>query len=106
MPARLPRQRGETGAAWPVRCGKVAFYMKFLCGSLGVPLEFLCVSRQLCAGFGRLAPYHGRWFLIGYLMCPATGLRKEQSMLDAILLALGFGFFALSIAYAYGCDRL
>ncbi|RPI32629.1 MAG: hypothetical protein EHM67_16245 [Hyphomicrobiaceae bacterium] len=45
-------------------------------------------------------------FLIGCLMCPATGLRKEQSMLDAILLALGFGFFALSVAYAYGCDRL
>jgi hypothetical protein len=37
---------------------------------------------------------------------PVTGLRKEQPMLDAILLAFGFGFFALSIAYAYGCDRL
>ena len=57
-------------------------------------------------GFGRLEPYHSRRFLIGYLMCPVAGLRKEQPMLDAILLALGFGFFALSIAYAYGCDRL
>jgi len=27
-------------------------------------------------------------------------------MLDLVLLALGFGFFALSIAYAFGCDRL
>jgi len=27
-------------------------------------------------------------------------------MLDAILLAVGLGFFALSIAYAFGCDRL
>jgi len=27
-------------------------------------------------------------------------------MLDVILLALGLGFFALSIAYAFGCDRL
>jgi hypothetical protein len=31
---------------------------------------------------------------------------KEQPMLDAILLAVGLGFFALSIAYAFGCDRL
>jgi len=27
-------------------------------------------------------------------------------MLDVILLAVGLGFFALSIAYAFGCDRL
>jgi len=27
-------------------------------------------------------------------------------MLDVILLALGFAFFALSIGYAYACDRL
>jgi len=27
-------------------------------------------------------------------------------MLDFILLAVGLGFFALSIANAFGCDRL
>jgi len=27
-------------------------------------------------------------------------------MLDAILIAVGLGFFALSIAYTFGCDRL
>jgi hypothetical protein len=27
-------------------------------------------------------------------------------MLDLILLALGLGFFALSVGYAYACDRL
>ena len=27
-------------------------------------------------------------------------------VLDVILLAVGLGFFALSIAYAYACDRL
>jgi len=27
-------------------------------------------------------------------------------MLDVILIAGGIGFFILSIAYAYGCDRL
>ena len=32
--------------------------------------------------------------------------RKEHSMLDVILLALGLGFFVLTIGYAYACDRL
>jgi len=27
-------------------------------------------------------------------------------MLDVIFLAGGIGFFAVAIAYAYGCDRL
>jgi len=27
-------------------------------------------------------------------------------MLDVILLAVGLGFFVLSIAYVYGCERL
>jgi len=27
-------------------------------------------------------------------------------MLDLILLALGLGFFVLTIGYAYACDRL
>ena len=31
---------------------------------------------------------------------------EEQPMLDVIFLAAGLGFFALSIAYAFGCDRL
>jgi hypothetical protein len=35
-----------------------------------------------------------------------THMGKEQGMLDVILLAVGLGFFALSIAYAFGCERL
>jgi hypothetical protein len=31
---------------------------------------------------------------------------KEHSMLDVIVLALGLGFFALSVGYAYACDWL
>jgi hypothetical protein len=27
-------------------------------------------------------------------------------MLDLIMLAIGLAFFALSVAYAYACDRL
>ena len=32
--------------------------------------------------------------------------RKEHPMLDLTLLALGLGFFVLTIGYAYACDRL
>jgi hypothetical protein len=31
---------------------------------------------------------------------------QELPMLDLILIALGLGFFAASIAYVYACDRL
>ena len=36
----------------------------------------------------------------------APYLRKGAIMLDVILLALGLAFFALSIGYAFACDRL
>jgi hypothetical protein len=32
--------------------------------------------------------------------------RKELSMMDAFMLAIGFGFFALSVGYVVACDRL
>jgi SNF family Na+-dependent transporter len=32
--------------------------------------------------------------------------RKGATMFDVILIALGLAFFALSIGYAYACDRL
>jgi hypothetical protein len=33
-------------------------------------------------------------------------LWKGISMLDVIMLAIGIGFFALSVAYVFACDRL
>jgi len=37
---------------------------------------------------------------------PAWDIARSKTMLDAILLAVGLGFFALSVAYIYGCERL
>jgi hypothetical protein len=31
---------------------------------------------------------------------------QEHLMLDIFMVALGLGFFALSIGYAYACERL
>jgi hypothetical protein len=34
------------------------------------------------------------------------GVAKEHPMLDLIMLAIGLGFFALSVGYTIACDRL
>jgi hypothetical protein len=31
---------------------------------------------------------------------------EEHSMMDVLMLALAFGFFALAIGYTYACERL
>jgi hypothetical protein len=33
-------------------------------------------------------------------------VRKEHPMMDVIMLAIGFAFFALSVGYVVACDRL
>jgi hypothetical protein len=33
-------------------------------------------------------------------------LSGDSSMLDVLMVALALGFFALSVSYAYACDRL
>jgi hypothetical protein len=33
-------------------------------------------------------------------------LEGSNTMLDVIMLAMGFVFFALAIGYSYACDRL
>jgi hypothetical protein len=31
---------------------------------------------------------------------------RSMQMMDVIMLALGLGFFALTVGYAFACDRL
>jgi hypothetical protein len=31
---------------------------------------------------------------------------EESSMLDVLMVAIALGFFAVSVGYAYACDRL
>jgi hypothetical protein len=42
----------------------------------------------------------------GCLVQAARDAPKEASMLDIILLAIGLGFFVLSVGYTIACDRL
>jgi hypothetical protein len=36
----------------------------------------------------------------------AAGAGRSTEMLDIIMLAIGLGFFALSVGYAIACDQL
>jgi hypothetical protein len=38
--------------------------------------------------------------------CAGTERNKENPMMDILMLALGFGFFALAVGYTYACERL
>jgi hypothetical protein len=47
---------------------------------------------------------------VTYAASPASAARSATEgsflMLDLVLLALGLGFFALSVGYAYACEQL
>jgi K+-transporting ATPase KdpF subunit len=38
--------------------------------------------------------------------CGAAGAGRSARMLDVVMLAIGLGFFALSVGYAMACDQL
>jgi hypothetical protein len=65
------------------------------------------------AGKARTAIRSACWSIAISLPGSAPRLRadkrdrdKEHLMLDIVMLALGFGFFAAGIGYAYTCERL
>jgi hypothetical protein len=51
-----------------------------------------------------------RFFMLRHLIARSLqripALERSTLMLDIILIALGLGLFAMSIGYAYACDRL
>ena len=38
--------------------------------------------------------------------CPDQNRFEESSMMDVLMVALALAFFAVSVGYAYACDRL
>ncbi|MCA1475838.1 MULTISPECIES: hypothetical protein [Bradyrhizobium] len=39
-------------------------------------------------------------------LCRTSSLLRSIAMMDLLMLALGFFFFALAIGYTYACERL
>jgi len=61
--------------------------------------------------WGRLENLYMRWHLSEELsrngaVRPPRQHALEQPMLDILVLALGFGLFAVAIGYTYACERL
>lgn len=40
------------------------------------------------------------------VLLPRVDATRSNPMMDILMLALGFGFFALAIGYTYACERL
>ena len=53
-----------------------------------------------------IGPISHRFFTSAFLSPSRRKPGTEIIMLDIAMLAIGLGFFALSAAYAYACDRL
>jgi hypothetical protein len=72
-------------------------------------------KRAFCAE-RRVFSLRSIWDLYGSVLSPHSNLyanetitarpRRGRFMLDVILVAAGFGFFALAILYTVACDRL
>lgn len=102
---------GSVAPAWPkhrapaVGCGRLASSL------YGIPISFLSLPPRNPMPDGAHQ---------GSLGTVARGLQRNPSiarhlgsqrqgvdlMLDVIMLALGLGFFALSVGYAYACEWL
>ena len=41
-----------------------------------------------------------------FAVCGAAGSGGSTKMLDVVMLAIGLGFFALSVGYTMACDQL
>jgi hypothetical protein len=79
--------------------------MGFLYRSRLLPLENLCLEWQVVPCREAPAP-PARQDVAARRWVTISARRREQPMLDLIMLAIGLGFFALSIGYTHVCDRL
>jgi hypothetical protein len=73
------------------------FLAEFSVSSSMAPLFLPYAGREQSASLPYAPP--PKWMI-------APQQERERSMLDLALLVSGVGFFALSIAYAFACDRL
>jgi hypothetical protein len=73
--------------------------MKILCAAAASTLENIC-------GFAQFPSPDERAPRLRSLRPRRAPHPENGSMLDVITLAIGLGFFALSIIYGLACDRL
>jgi hypothetical protein len=85
-------------------------FMRFLYGWPPIPLEDLCDKWHFIRcprGFPNFDPAQCIGVQAQMLAANgAAGAGGSAEMLDIIMLAIGLGFFALSVGYAIACDQL
>jgi hypothetical protein len=84
--------------------------MRFLYGWSQFPLEFLCDWWHTIAWRGEvccacLFRSKLRAALAPLVPC-YENFARSIPMMDVVMVAIAFAFFAVSIAYAYACERL
>lgn len=81
-------------------------FMRFLYCLSSVRLEDLCDKRHFDATRVPELDPDQCIGVQGNLLVGVAGTRRSAEMLDIVMLALGLGFFALSVGYVMACDRL
>jgi hypothetical protein len=83
-------------------------YMEFLYRFRAVPLENICAKWQIIAGreLSRARLTQIKTGIAGGSQLTSCCIERSMTMLDAIMLAIGLGFFALAVGYTVACDRL
>jgi hypothetical protein len=77
-----------------------------LCDRAAAHLDFLCGCRQVSGTTKRRHARLPPGCRAGCGLVPRAKSRGEKLVLDVILIAAAVAFFALSIAYAFGCEHL
>jgi hypothetical protein len=66
------------------------------------PSASIARRQLLCAPLMQVKAVPGRWAFAGILQ----NFVWSSTMMDVVMVALAVGFFAVSIAYVYACERL
>jgi hypothetical protein len=89
----------------------VPIFMRFLYCWTSISLEDLCDKRHF--GPTRVSELNPDQFIggkaarsTGSSLISVAGTRGSTEMLDIVMLAIGLGFFALSVGYTMACDHL
>jgi hypothetical protein len=83
--------------------------MRFLYCRASIPLEDLCGKWHLVVwprGFPNLIRINASVASGSLLHAGQRAPEGASKMLDIVMLAIGLGFFALSVGYAMACDQL
>jgi hypothetical protein len=88
------------------KLSQVPIFIRFLHCWTSIPLEDLCDKRHFCAARVPELDPDQCIGMHGSLLISVAGARGSTEMSDIVMLAIGLGFFALSVACTMACGQL